>query len=76
MRTECGLGEPEQMTLMAILQREGDAHGPNIQRELLDRGWRPRRYMQVTISGIQALRDARSAWRRLLEGLEGILGES
>jgi DNA-binding PadR family transcriptional regulator len=38
------------------------------------RGGKPRRYLTVTPKGIEALQKARSAWHRLAEGLEGIMG--
>ena len=38
------------------------------------RGGKPRRYLTVTPEGIEALQKARSAWHRLAEGLEGIMG--
>jgi DNA-binding PadR family transcriptional regulator len=38
------------------------------------RGGKPRRYLTVTPKGIKALQKARSAWYRMAEGLEGIVG--
>jgi PadR family transcriptional regulator len=40
------------------------------------RGGKPRRYMTVTPEGVAALQKARMAWRRLAEGLGGVMGES
>ena len=40
------------------------------------RGGKPRRYLTVTPRGIEALQEARSAWQRLAEGLEGVGGAS
>jgi PadR family transcriptional regulator PadR len=37
------------------------------------RGGKRRRYLTVTRSGLSALRDARSAWARMAEGLERVL---
>jgi len=36
------------------------------------RGGKPRRYIAVTPQGMEAIQKARSAWRRLTEGLEWI----
>ena len=38
------------------------------------RGGKPKRYLTVTPEGIEALQEARSAWRSLAEGLERVLG--
>jgi PadR family transcriptional regulator PadR len=37
------------------------------------RGGKPRRYLSVTREGFQALQQARWAWMRLAEGLDGIV---
>jgi len=37
------------------------------------RGGKRRRYLTVTPAGLAALRDARSAWARMAEGLERVL---
>jgi len=41
-----------------------------------ERGGRPRRRFSVTGRGVSALQESRAAFRRLEEGLEGVLGES
>jgi DNA-binding PadR family transcriptional regulator len=41
-----------------------------------ERGGHPRRRFTVTGRGVAALRESREAFRRLLEGLDGVLGES
>lgn len=41
-----------------------------------ERGGRPRRRFSVTGRGVSALQESREAFRRLGEGLDGILGES
>lgn len=38
------------------------------------RGGKPKRFMHLTEEGRAALQAARSAWRRMSEGLEGVLG--
>lgn len=38
------------------------------------RGGKPKRFMSVTEEGREALQAARSAWQRMSEGLEGVLG--
>jgi PadR family transcriptional regulator PadR len=107
-KSTLSLGELEQMVLLAILQRSGDAYGLAILRELderaerrvspgaiyatLDRledkgavssrfadptpgrGGKPKRFMTVTAEGLAALRAARTAWTRMAEGLDEILG--
>jgi DNA-binding PadR family transcriptional regulator len=40
------------------------------------RGGKPRRYLTVTREGIKALQEARSAWQRLAEGIETVIGRS
>lgn len=40
------------------------------------RGGKPKRYVSVTPEGVEALRSARSAWNRLAEGLESVMGGS
>ncbi len=37
------------------------------------RGGRPKRYMTVTPTGVDALQKARSAWQQLWEGLDSVL---
>lgn len=40
------------------------------------RGGKPKRFVRVTPAGAEALRKARSAWTRMSEGLEEMLGEN
>jgi len=102
-------GEFEQLVLLAILQLNSEAYGPNISAELEDkagrrvsrgalyssldrlqqkglirweieaatsaRGGHPKRLFEVTKTGLEALRTARSAFTRLSAGLEDVLGE-
>lgn len=37
------------------------------------RGGKPRRYLTVTVQGVKTLQQARQAWQRLAEGLDGIV---
>ena len=41
-----------------------------------ERGGHPRRRFSVTGRGVAALRESREAFRRLWDGLDGVLGES
>jgi DNA-binding PadR family transcriptional regulator len=59
----------ERMEAKGLVAWEGE-------RGTARRGGRPRRRFSVTGRGVSALRESREAFRRLGEGLEGILGES
>jgi len=59
----------ERMEAKGLVEWEAEAGTP-------ERGNRPGRRFSVTERGISALQEAREAYRRLGEGLEGVLGES